>query len=348
MKNLRGVGVKTTDTYTIEDRKQRWINFMDMDSQEKCVYLIYTPDDDIPPRPEPWPDKVSKRIEWAWRKYNVMLERSQWLRDDSIPFLDIFTGTEIFAEAFGCRVHRPEDNMPFALPLVHNALEASKIKVPNLSSTPLSLLFDIADELKRRAGTDALVRLPDIQSPMDIAALIWDKNDFYIALIEEPEAVRELADKVKQLLFEFLDEWFSRYGKEFMAHHPDYYMPYGITLSEDEIGVVNEKIFLTQFLPELIEMSNRYGQIGIHCCANSVHHWSNFKEIPNLRLLNLNQPEDVIRRAYRFFARHTAQMHNWQGTGPVWTYPAKYPDGAHVVIQAVAQTKEEAIETADR
>lgn len=239
------------DAYTIEARKQRWTSFYDMSSDEKYLYLVDM-DSQLPPRPQPWPDKKAERIEWAWEKYNVMMERTQWLWDDSIPFLDVFSGTEIFAEAFGCRVHRPDDNMPFALPLVRSASEASRLKVPDLFSTPLSLLFEIADELRKRAGSDALLRLPDVQSPMDIAALIWDKNEFYIALIEEPEAVCELAEKVKQLLTAFLDEWFKRYGKEFIAHHPDYYMPYGITLSADEIGVVNETMFCEYYLPELV------------------------------------------------------------------------------------------------
>lgn len=335
--------------YTIEARKQRWNSFLDMGSKEKYIYLInFSSDAELLPMPKAWPDKKPQRIEWAWKKYNLMLERSKWLKDDSIPFLDVFSGTEIFAEAFGCKVHRPEDNMPFALPLVHNAQEASKLKVPDLFSTSLVMYFEIADELKRRAGADALVRLPDIQSPMDIAALIWDKNDYYITLIEEPEAILELAHKVKQLLVSFLDEWFGRYGKEFMAHYPDYYMPSGITLSEDEIGIVNDDMFLRYYLPELVELSNRYGQIGIHCCANSDHQWKHFNRIPNLRLLNFNRPEEVIRSAYEFFACQTAQMHSWIGTGPAWTYPDQLPKEAHVVIQAAVNTNDEASELAEK
>lgn len=56
--------------------------------------------------------------------------------------------------------------------------------------------------------------LPDVQTPMDIAALIWDKNYFFAAMIEEPEAVKELAHKVSRLYFAFFDEWFRRYGAE--------------------------------------------------------------------------------------------------------------------------------------
>ena len=157
----------------------------------------------------------------------------------------------------------------------------------------LSQESDIADELRRRAGPDALMRLIDVQSPMDIAALVWDKNTFYAALIESPAAVKELAGRVKELLVAFLDRWFARYGGAFMAHYPQYYMSRGLTLSEDEVGAVSPEMFDALFLPELADLSARYDGLGMHCCANARHQWEGFKRIPDLRLLNLVQPMEV-------------------------------------------------------
>ncbi len=328
-------------------RKKRWIDFYEQGGNKRFIYLIdYIPDANQ--RPYPFPELKNERIEWAWVKYNRLLAQTRWLKDDKIPFLDVYTGTEIFAEAFGCKVHYPEDSMPFALPLIHNASEVSRLKVPELSSSSLSMVFDIADELKKRGGDCTVLRLPDIQSPMDIAALIWEKSDYYIALIEEPEAVKELAHMVRQLLTSFLDEWFKRYGCEFIAHCPDYYMPKGITLSEDEIGVVNTSIFKDIFLPELVELSERYGAIGIHCCANARHQWDGIKMIPGLKLLNLVQPESRLIEAYSYFEQDMAQMHCWCGNGPAWEWVDKLPPSAHVVLQAQAQTREEALVLSER
>jgi hypothetical protein len=330
----------------IEARKKRWIDFLSAEQPPSHMFLIAYPPDDLQ-RPQPWPDKKAERIEWSWQTYRRQLARAEWLRDDSIPFLDPYTGTEIFAEAFGCKVHRPEDNMPFALPLIQEASEVSRLKVPDVGSSPLAMLFEIADELRRRAGNGAVMRLVDIQSAMDIAALIWDKNRIFTAMIDTPDAVKELAAKVRQLLIAFLDEWFARYGTDFIAHYPTYYMPGGMTLSEDEVGSVNGEMFEWFFLPELVELSQRYGGIGIHCCANARHQWGNFCRIPGLRLLNLVQPEDELRAAYRFYARRVGQMHSWCGDGPPWTWPAQYPEGARVVLQATASSQQEAIELSD-
>ncbi len=238
--------------------------------------------------------------------------------------------------------------MPFAKPLLTRADEVSRLRVPELSTTPLARLFEMADELRRRAGEEALMKLVDIQSPMDIAALIWDKNDFFVAMLEEPEAVKELAEKVSQLLIAFLDAWFARYGRDFIAHYPYYYMADGLTLSEDEVGIVNTDCFAEFFLPELTALSARYGGLGMHCCANSRHQWEQFLRIPGLRVLNLCQPPEVVAAAYRFFALHVVQMHSGYGDGAPWQWPAQMPPGARVIFELNAASRDDALTLAAR
>jgi hypothetical protein len=330
----------------IDERKGRWLRFYDASETPTRLFFVRC-DADLGPRPLPRPDNVVDRIDWAWRKYQLKLEQLTWLDDDSLPYLDCYTGTEIFAAAFGCPVHYPDENMPFALPIVRTAEEAAALPIPRLDTPEIARLFAIAGELRRRAGDSVLVRLVDIQSPMDIAALIWDKNTFYTALVQTPDAVLALARKVKALMVAFLDEWFARFGREFIAHYPDYYMPSGLTLSEDEVGVVSRGMFDVLFLPELVELSERYGSLGVHCCAHARHQWAGFKRIPNLRLVNLVQPPEVTRAAVGYFAG-LPQMHAYGGEGPAWTWPAQYPADARLVFDVTADSRAQAIETAAR
>ena len=333
--------------YRIEERKTRWNDLLFNSGNVRQVLLINTPwlEEE---RPHLWPEFKQERIDWILRKYEMLTDRAQWLDEDTVPFLDMLTGTEIFAEAFGCEVYRPDFTMPSARPLVHTAFEAAKLKVPDLWDSSLAYLFEMADQLQQRAGKDAVFKVPDIQSPMDIAALIWDKNEFYIAIVEEPEAVKELAYQVNLLLTAFFDEWFKRYGKSHIAHYPNYYMDHGFTLAEDEIGIVSPEIFFDFYLPELAALSNRYGGLGMHCCADSRHQWENFKLIPNLRLLNLARPNEILVDAYQFFADFTAQYHCWCGDGPAWTWPNQRPANARIVCEATANNREEALEISER
>lgn len=331
----------------LAQRKQRWVDLMDPTKPPSLVYLIdYNPDP--APLPQWCPDRTQERIDWAMREYERQVEQMTWLRDDTIPCLDPRTGTEIIAAAFGCPVSRPDDNMPFARPLISQPSEVGQVPEPTLDAPSLAQLFEIGDALRRRAGPDAVMKLVDVQTPMDNAALIWDKNTFYTGILDAPEAVRALADKVCRLFYAFYDEWFRRYGAEFIAHYPSYYMASGMTVSEDEVGVVSTDMFREFFLPELVEISQRYGRLGMHCCANARHQWAGFKQIPNLCLLNLVHTEDTIRAAWACFADHVAQMHSWSGDGPAWTWPAQYPAGARIALTAHANTRDEALELADR
>ena len=329
---------------TIEQRKRRWRDFYDLAQPPRHMFHVnyWETDRDAP---LPIPENHQARIDYACFKYEHDLERAEWLDDDFVPFLFGITGTEVFAEAFGCPVHYypTGDQNPAARPLIHKPSEVATLDVPTLDGSTMARHFDHHDALHRRFP-EGLLQLIDIQSPMDIAALIWEKTAFYVGMMDAPEAVKELAAKTKLLLFAYFDEFFARYGRDYVAHYPFYYMNGGLTLSEDEIGSVNAEMFEEFFLPPLIELSERYGGIGIHCCANARHQWPGLKKIPNLRLLNLCQPEAELLDAYDYFADFTCQMHD----GAWWREPDKWleslPDnGCRAVISVSPESKDQAI-----
>jgi len=317
----------------IAGRQLRWAEFLRPHAAPGFMFLIRLAMPDAPPRPALWPENRRERVEWIWQDYEAHLARAAWLDDDLVPSLNMLTGTEIFAEALGCAVHRPADNMPFAQPFIHSVADVGRVRVPALSSSTLAYLFEMADELYLRSGPAAVFRMVDIQSPMDIAALVLEKSAFYEALIEAPAAVLELADKARQLLTAFLDEWFRRYGSGFVAHYPDYYMPQGITLSEDEIGGVSADLFAKYFRPELESLAGRYGGIGLHCCAHARHQWPQLRELRGLRVLNICRPRDVAVAAYEYFSDVTAQMHGTVTDDLLETWPGGYPAKSRVVLE---------------
>jgi len=335
---------------SIEARKATWRDFYVDEGRRKFICRIFPKEGPVPPRPMPYSELKAERIEWAWGDYERARRRAAWLPDDVVPYVRPFTGTEIFAAAFGCRVARPEGDMPFAEPMVHTSAEAAKLTVPDLDAPPLRILFEMADELRRRGGPEVLMSLPDIQSPMDIAALIWDKTDLFCAMVTEPEAVKEVAGKAMELLTAFLDEWFSRYGRELISHYPAYYLPWGVTLSEDEIGSVNPEMFEEFFLPTLCALSERYDGIGIHCCAASKHQWPGFRKVSRLRLLNLGGPSlsaEDMHEAYRFFSPEVAHWHGgWQPEGPLWEALEAYPPGTRAVLSFFGVERAEALDIA--
>lgn len=323
----------------IEQRKNNYKDFLN--GKKDQIIMVEYNHGNLRPHPN---QNYKERIEWALRCYELDYEKAHWLADDTVPYMQPYTGTEIFAEALGCRVHRSNDKMPFALPLIHEASEVNAIKPLSIYDCSLAKLFEIGDALKEKCGKNAVMQLPDIQSPFDIAALIWEKGSFFIALIDEQEAVLELIQKVEDVLFPFLDEWLRRYGTELVAHYPGYFMDRGITLSEDEVGSINSDMFKRFCEPSLVKMSKRYDGLGMHCCANSQHQWQNFMNLPDLRVINITHKPDICREAYAFFGDSLCHMHFWCGDGePSALWLQNYPKKARVIIHFDTSDKEEAI-----
>ena len=320
---------------SIKARKEKHVKFYELDPGVKRLFHVHVAGDPkVRPMPYLWRENLQGRIEHAASAYEAAMSRLGWLDDDFIPYATCMTGTEIFAEAFGSEVVKPLDTNPYALPFITEASQVADLKVPKLEDSTLYYLFDMADELKARCGAGALLGLVDVQTPMDIAALIWDKTYFFAAMLDEPEAVKELAHKISQLYFAFFDEWFRRYGPEFIAHYPDYYMPSGLTFSEDEVGAVSPQIFEELFLPELVAIADRYGNVGMHTCAHAKHQWANFKKIPNLKMLNLVASADNIAESLDYFGDFCA-MYPQGGD-------AELGGNAHVLLDFTVADEEEA------
>jgi hypothetical protein len=198
------------------------------------------------------------------------------------------------------------------------------------------------------------MKLVDVQSPMDVAALIWNKADLFTAMFDAPDAVRGLAEKVRSLMLAFFDEWFRRYGKTYVAHCPDYVMEGGLTMSVDEVGAVSGEMFRAFFRDELVVLSGHFGGLGIHCCANARHQWPHFRDLPGLKLMNHFAPPtsnagEYILDALRCYGPDIAQMPcGWNPDGEPDTWAAQVPAGTRMVFEVWADDAAHAAAIADR
>lgn len=247
------------------------------------------------------------------RDYELQLQYLEALDDHAVPSARIHTGTQIFAAAFGCPVHIYEDSPPAALPLVATAEEADALEVPSLEAEPLARCMEYGRMLRERLGPDAPIRVPDLQSPFDIAALIWKKEAFYLALLDDPAAVRRLVGKCQTLLEGFLRAFIAEFSDCNLCHCPTAWAPpeLGCWLSEDEAGAMSVAMFEDFCVPTLACLSESFGGIFIHCCATADHQYSSFRKIPNLRGLNRVFQAPGPQPAIEAFSGQTVLMMAW-------------------------------------
>ena len=257
---------------------------------------------------------LEERAQMGRRVFELDCRYAEEIGDDRVPMLHPWSGTEVFAAAFGCQIHRAVDNMPFALPAVHNAAEADRLEEPAIEGGPLGDIFWLCDRMLELCGPGFPVRICDVQSPFDISALIWEKSRFFVALVETPAAVHRLLQKVTDTMIRFLRAFKARYPDCCLVHYPNLWMPpeYGICLSEDDIGSISVRHFREFCLPYLQQLADAFGGISMHSCAHSQHQWDNFLRLPGLHYLNLFHPLTDFETSIAKFSGRAVLVPAWQ------------------------------------
>jgi len=247
------------------------------------------------------------------QRYETMLKWQKDIGDDSVPHVRLVTGTEVFAAAFGAPVHLYENDIPCALPLVSSTDEADRLVTPSLDARPLARILELCELLRDQVGPDVPISVPDIQSPFDIAALIWRKEDLFVAMHTNPQSVHTLVNKCDTLLHSFLTKFKRLIPNPNMIHCPNMWAPpeLGCSLSEDEAGSMSVAMFEEFCLPTLSGLSETFGGLFMHCCATADHQYENFKKIPKLRSLNRVFQEPGPGPAVKAFAGRTVLANAW-------------------------------------
>ena len=275
---------------------------------------------DPEPHPQPFPGDFAVSdeplAEWLpsiLRHYEAQLQLLEALGHDAVPTARLGTGTGLFASAFGCPVHIYPDSPAAARPLVFSADEADRLAAPTLDTPALARVFEMGEMVRARLGPDVPISVPDIQSAFDIAALVWNKEDFYVAAMQQPDSVKRLVDKCQALLMLFFAEFKRRFTSVNLCHCPNAWAPpeLGVWLSEDEAGSMSVRMFEEFCLPNLNDLSDTFGGLFVHCCAAADHQYASFKKIRNLRGLNRVFQSPGARPAIEAFSGQAVLMMAW-------------------------------------
>ena len=223
---------------------------------------------------------------WVVREYHRHTAMLEAVGDDSVPVAKLTTGTHIYAAAFGSPVERFDDNNPCAIPFVTTAEEADKLQVPSIESSPtLARVIELGHKVRRELGDAAYLGPCDMQTGFDTTCLIWDKTELYCAMMDENgrEAVKRLAAKCARLFKDFLVLLRHEFPRMSPQHCPGVWCPpeRGPWMSNDECGAISNGMFGEFLLPEMIDLADTFGGMGMHCCADAEHQFASFRQIPN-------------------------------------------------------------------
>ncbi len=293
-------------------------------------------------------EPVEKWVPWVAENYRRKVRAHERLQDDSVPLAKLSTGTQLFAHAFGCKVHIPPGDMPCALPMVGSAAEADKLEMPDIWKTPcLYRVFELGRAVQRELGQDVDLGVCDMQTGFDIASLIWEKSDLLGSMILEPEAVKRLSAKCALLLKTFLIELRKEFPAMSPCHCPGNWVPpeLGPWVSADEVGTMSPEMFEEFCLPELNDLSDTFGGLGIHCCADAEYQFPGFNKIPNFYAFNRVQAKKGYLPILDHFAGPGSPVHclAWVSDEVIEQLVTRAPAGTRFIFVRMGGEVDEAV-----
>lgn len=294
---------------------------------------------------------VDEWISWIVDSYRRQVEMSQALGDDSVPVAKLSTATHIYAAAFGSPVKHFQDSNPCAMPFVKTAAEADAIEVPAVESSPtLSRVIELGQKIQAELGPDAWLGPCDMQTGFDTACLIWDKTELYCAMMDPDgrQGVKRLAEKCAALLKSFLTILRRELPRMSPLHCPGTWCPpeLGPWVSNDECGAISTPMFEEFLLPELVDLAETFGGLGMHCCAQAEHQFAAFRKIPNFYGFNRVDSGRGYLPMLEDLAGPGSPVHvlAWSGATPetVGRLLEAAPDGTRFIFQQFSETLDDA------
>jgi hypothetical protein len=142
-----------------------------------------------------------------------------------------------------------------------------------------------------KIGRYVFIYHPDLQGPMDVCELLWGSLIFY-ALVDQPELVHALLERVTQVYIAFLHRWMDivPFHQPGNAHWGFYHLG-NIMLRDDSAMNLSPAMVREYVLPYDQRLLAEFGGGAVHFCGKGDHFIASLSELRGLYALNISQPE---------------------------------------------------------
>lgn len=165
------------------------------------------------------------------------------------------------AEAFGCRIEFPKDDMPHIIGrLVSSSDEIEKLQVPDLSAGRVSQYLK-ANKLTVMSNIDKPV-FGGVIGPFSLAGRLYDMSEIMMACYIDPNAIGILLQKCTNFIVNYCEE-LKRIGCS------------GVVVAEPAAGLLSNedcKKFSSVYIKQLVDkVQDDSFMIILHNCGNKGH-----------------------------------------------------------------------------
>lgn len=228
----------------------------------------------------------SRDMEYSLALQLGALKESMKFKMDIPNFLEPWYGIGTVASAFGVEYVWYEGQAPAFPPPFKSAKEALSVDPTPVEKTNIGrmVLRYIEYFLEKTRGRIPM-SLCDMQAPMNTTSFLIESNSFYMELLDHPQEVEQLLERIASLTIEFGKKQQEFIGDRLVLPGHGFTSSRqfsGLGMSDDCMLMLSNSAFERFELPVLAKTGIEFGGPCVHSCGNWSGKIESVKKIENL------------------------------------------------------------------
>jgi hypothetical protein len=218
------------------------------------------------------------------------LKRSMDFVMDIPNFLEPWYGIGAAACAYGAQYIWEGNLAPATAPVFRCVEDALAHEPAEIAETAVGKhTLDMIEYFLEKTGGKVPLCFSDVQSPLDAAAALVDTAAFYMDMIDNPEGIKKLLDRVAALELTFYRKQAGMIGRNlvFPGHGFSSCRVFtGLGFSDDNSIMLSPEDHRDICGASMVRMGEEYGGFAFHSCGNWSKKTETLKTLPGLKAVD--------------------------------------------------------------
>jgi hypothetical protein len=199
-------------------------------------------------------------------------------------------GTQAIPLAFGCPPIYTSEGREWSAPIIHDPAQVHDLEIPDIHAGRLGQRLAYLAQVRPILPAGHTTFIWDPLAPLSVAELMWDES-FYTALLEHPNAVHELLEKITTFTIRYIQALHAAIGPDHVnptacpplwARCPGYY------ISDDTMSLLSPAMHLEFSIPYINRITDACGPVCYHSCTWRRRYFDNLHQLKNVLVFNWN------------------------------------------------------------
>ncbi len=210
----------------------------------------------------------------------IGVERWDWTPQKIVNVEPWFWNTHTIPLTFGCEAIFKSDGEEWVKAMISDPAQVEDIAVPDARSGRCGMILERMEQMIKELPEDTLIRMPDIQSPLGVAELMWDQS-FYIALMTNPDEIHKLLSKITSFIVKYIQEMKNICGERIVScTFPHVWSGSdGFYLSDDANSMVSPEMHAEYSVNYINRLTEQLGPVYYHTCTYVDRYFENISNI---------------------------------------------------------------------